>query len=103
MSQGSVSANLLRQTPCTHRRPQRTQPTILSRANKTVTAITSAIVKMEPSNEMDKVDVGGPMLNALTPHGPSSGYNYSSIRADLTLDTTPQVTLVFVECGLLSL
>ena len=92
MPQGSVSANILRQTPCTHKRTQRTQPNILSRANRTAPAtITSAIIKMEPSNETERVEVGGPHLNALTPHGPAGIYSYSGARTDLMLDTTPQV------------
>lgn len=87
-------ANILRQTPSTSNRQQvvqkRTQPTILARAPKT--AVTSTIVKMEPSCESETVIVDNNYtVESYTPHGPTHMHNYSIARSNFMLDKTPQV------------
>ncbi|KAF6019955.1 E2F3 [Bugula neritina] len=84
---------MLKQTPSTHKRPiylTKTQPTILSRANRS-NSVASTIVKVEPSNESELVIVDALSAHAYTPHGPNAIHNYSSARATLVLDKTPQV------------
>lgn len=93
MSQDLGSATMLKQTPSTHKRPiylTKTQPTILSRANRS-NSVASTIVKVEPSNESELVIVDALSAHAYTPHGPNAIHNYSSARATLVLDKTPQV------------
>lgn len=98
MAQGTVTANAHRQTPCTHRRVHRTQPNILNRANRSAPlTVASAIVKLEPSSETERVDVDGLYFDAFTPRGPTSSQSYSASRADLVLDTTPQVSHFFIQ------
>ena len=92
-------ANILRQTPSTSNRQQhvvqrKTQPTILSRSNKpsTQTIITSAVVKMEPSEECDTIVVDGNFsVEAYTPSASANMHSYSLARSNLMFDRTPQV------------
>ena len=92
-------ANILRQTPSTSNRQQhvvqrKTQPTILSRSNKpsTQTIITSAVVKMEPSEECDTIVVDGNFsVEAYTPSASANLHSYSLARSNLMFDRTPQV------------